>query len=123
VQKCRAYLAEKNKKHIPIEVEARTLEEVKELLSLAPVDRVLLDNMVTVQSLPDGSIKVDTSLLESALKLLDGRIPAEASGNVTLQTVPFIAATGVDFISSGALTHSVMALDISLKIKEVTSTQ
>ena len=59
---------------------------------------------------------VDTSMLKQAVDLIAGRIETEASGNVTLETVPAIAATGVDAISSGALTHSVRALDISLKI-------
>ena len=59
---------------------------------------------------------IDTSRLREAIAHIDGRIRTEASGNVTLATVPAIAATGVDFISSGALTHSVVALDISLKI-------
>jgi len=95
-------------------VEARTLDEVKEVLEVhgGSVDRVLLDNMVKVK---DGGI-VDTSLLQEAVKVINGTIPTEASGNVTLATVPAIAKTGVDFISCGGLTHSVIALDISLKI-------
>lgn len=97
---------------LEIEVEARTLEEVDELLAAGGVDRVLLDNMVRLHD--DGF--VDTSTLGEAVRRVGGRIETEASGNVTLATVPAIAATGVDFISSGALTHSVRALDLSLKI-------
>ncbi len=79
------------------------------------VDRLMLDNMVKVTA----TGVVDTSMLRQAVELIRGRIPTEASGNVTLQTVGAIAATGVDFISSGSLSHSVTALDISLKIGDV----
>jgi nicotinate-nucleotide pyrophosphorylase (carboxylating) len=84
----------------PIEVEVRDLDELRETLTLA-VDRILLDNMSLEQ-------------MRQAVEITAGRVPLEASGNVTLETVAKIAATGVDFISSGALTHSVKALDISL---------
>jgi nicotinate-nucleotide pyrophosphorylase (carboxylating) len=89
-------------RHRPIEVEVRTLDELREALALQP-DRILLDNMNLDQML-------------AAVRLAAGRVPLEASGNVTLETVNAIAATGVDFISSGALTHSVKALDISLTL-------
>ena len=59
---------------------------------------------------------VDVSLLQEAVKLVDGKVDTEASGNVTLSTVKAIADTGVTYISCGALTHSFQALDISLKI-------
>jgi nicotinate-nucleotide pyrophosphorylase (carboxylating) len=77
--------------------------------------------VVTPSSTPNGTPTIDTSLLQRAVKLLNGRIPTEASGNVTLATIPAIAATGVDYISTGAITHSVIALDISMKIKPATS--
>ncbi len=96
-----------------IEIEARTLEEVQAVLETGGVDTILLDNMVAVQ--PNGTI--DTSLLQKAIALVDGRMATEASGNVTLATVPAIAATGVTYISCGALTHSVKAMDLSLKIE------
>ncbi len=86
----------------PIEVEVRTLEELREALDLQP-DRILLDNMNLDQ-------------MREAVQIANGRVPLEASGNVTLETINAIAATGVDFISSGALTHSVKALDISLTL-------
>ena len=96
---------------LPIEIEARTLDEVDEVLRVGGVDRGLLDNMVHRHG--EG---FDTARLAEAVQRIGGRFETEASGNVTLETVPAIAATGVDFISSGALTHSVHALDISLKI-------
>jgi nicotinate-nucleotide pyrophosphorylase (carboxylating) len=87
---------------LPIEVEVKTMEELQEALPLN-VDRIMLDNMSLVE-------------MEAAVGLVNGRVPLEASGNVTLETVAAIAQTGVDFISSGALTHSVRALDVSLEL-------
>ncbi len=98
---------------LSIEIETRTLDEVQAVLETDGVEVILLDNMVTVQ--PDGAI--DTSLLQEAVALVDGRMATEASGNITLATVPAIAATDVTYISCGALTHSVKAMDLSLKIE------
>ncbi|XP_050231989.1 quinolinate phosphoribosyltransferase [decarboxylating] 1a [Mercurialis annua] len=108
---------EKNNLKMEVEIETRTLEEVKEVLSYTSqrktsVTRIMLDNMVV--PLPNGDI--DVSMLKSAVELINGRFETEASGNVTLETVRSIGQTGVTYISSGALTHSVKALDISLKI-------
>ncbi|GAQ83108.1 Quinolinate phosphoribosyl transferase [Klebsormidium nitens] len=116
VEGAREYLRENNL-DMGVEVETRTLAEVEAVLGClgegrGRVTRVMLDNMVTVS--PDGG--VDTDMLRTAVKLIDGRCETEASGNVTLATVNAIGATGVTFISSGALTHSVTALDISLNI-------
>lgn len=97
---------------LKIEIEARTLDEVRAVLATGGADIILLDNMVR---LTDAGA-IDTSLLAEAVRLVARRLVTEASGNVTLATVPAIAATGVDFISSGALTHSVQALDVALKI-------
>lgn len=97
---------------LKIEVEARTLDEVREVLATGGAEFILLDNMV--YTTPAG--RIDTSRLADAVALVDGRVATEASGNVTLDTVHAIAATGVDYISCGALTHSVRALDLSLKI-------
>ena len=112
----RRYQAERGK-GLKIEIEARTPDEVRAVLAEherhGGVDYVLLDNMTDVR--PDGT--ADAERLREAVGLVGGRIATEASGNVTLATVPAIAATGVDFISSGALTHSVRALDVSLKIR------
>jgi len=87
--------------NLEIEVEARTLEHVKEALDLG-VERILLDNMT-----PD--------VMREAVALNAGRAKLEASGNVTLDNVRQIAETGVDYISVGALTHSARVFDVSLK--------
>ena len=80
------------------------------------VSRVMLDNMTRpdASSASDGG--VDVSMLRAAVARIGGVIETEASGNVTLATVATIAATGVTYVSVGALTHSVSALDISLNI-------
>lgn len=98
---------------LTIEVEVRTLEEVDAVLAEEGVGTILLDNMV--DRLPGGRVNVDR--LRTAVERIGGRTATEASGNVTLDSVETIASTGVDFISSGALTHSVQALDISLQMK------
>ncbi|MFO7883405.1 MAG: carboxylating nicotinate-nucleotide diphosphorylase [Desulfobacteraceae bacterium] len=85
-----------------IEVETSTLEEVKEALS-AGADVIMLDNM----SISD---------MTQAVAFVKGRAVVEASGNVTLENIGLIAATGVDVISSGALTHQARAVDISMRI-------
>ena len=87
---------------LKIEVEVKSHGEVREALA-AGADAVMLDNM-------------DLDAMEEAIRLIAGKIPVEASGNVTLANVRRIAETGVDFISVGALTHSVTAADISLMI-------
>lgn len=86
----------------PVMVEVRNMDELEEALSLRP-DFILLDNMTTAE-------------LREAVERTGGRVPLEASGGVTLETVREIAETGVDRISVGALTHSVTALDISMRI-------
>lgn len=95
VQRARNYRPD-----LPIQVECRTLDHVHEALALG-VERILLDNMTLDQ-------------LRAAVSLTNGRAQLEASGNVTLQTVRAIAQTGVDFISSGALTHSPKVFDVSM---------
>jgi nicotinate-nucleotide pyrophosphorylase (carboxylating) len=85
---------------LPIEVEVTTLDELKIALDLN-LTRIMLDNM-------------DLATMREAVLMAAGRTPLEASGNVSLETVRSIAETGVDFISSGALTHSAPALDISM---------
>ena len=93
-----------------IEVEVTSLNEVRRALDAGGVDVLLLDNMAVRKD--DGAL--DVSALADAVDLVAGSVETEASGNVTLETVAQIAATGVDSISSGALTHSVTAMDISL---------
>lgn len=101
---------------VPVEIEARTLDEVDAVLAAKAeglrVDTILLDNMARPTD-----AGLDVSVLEEAVRRVGGRLATEASGNVTLATVGAIGATGVDFVSSGALTHSVRALDVSLKIR------
>ncbi|KAK9827405.1 hypothetical protein WJX81_008609 [Elliptochloris bilobata] len=105
---------------VPIEVETRDLDEVREVLDIMDgdagvrVDRIMLDNMARRD--PSASGGVDVSMMREAIALIAGRVATEASGNVTLASVAVIAATGVDYISCGALTHSVAALDISLRL-------
>lgn len=89
-----------NSQGLPIEVEVKTLEELKEALALN-VDRIMLDNMPVED-------------MRQAVQLAEGKAPLEASGGVNLETVQEIARTGVDYISVGELTHSPRALDISL---------
>ena len=88
---------------IKIEVETTNLEEVQEAID-NHADIIMLDNM-------------DNETMVRAVKLINGRAKVEASGNMKLERVREVAATGVDYISIGALTHSVTALDISQKIK------
>ena len=113
---------------LEIEVEARTLEEVRQVLRFLDerpgageyVKVVLLDNMAHWEAPgpgeAEGSGRLDTSTLEAGVALVGGCLLTEASGNVTLATVGRVAAAGVDRVSCGALTHSVTALDISLNI-------
>jgi nicotinate-nucleotide pyrophosphorylase (carboxylating) len=89
-------------RHRRIEVEVTTLAELAEALALG-VDRIMLDNMSRDE-------------MREAVRITAGRIPLEASGGVRLDTVAAIAATGVDLISTGAITHSISALDISLDL-------
>jgi len=115
VKKVQTAIAKNSKlSKVQIELETRTLQEVEEALKLNGIHRLMLDNMVTVK----GDL-IDTSMLRTAVQIVKGRVPTEASGNVTERTVRAIAETGVDFISVGAITHSVKALDISLKIREI----
>ena len=88
---------------IRIELEADTLEQVKGFLTLKDVDVILLDNMSLDQ-------------LREAVELGRGKVAFEASGGITIETVRFVAETGVDFISVGALTHSVRSVDLSMEI-------
>lgn len=89
---------------VKIEVETRTLDEVDEALA-AGADIIMLDNM-------------DCAAMKEAVGRIGGRVPAEASGGITEETLRAAAETGVDIISIGALTHSVKALDISMKIEK-----
>jgi nicotinate-nucleotide pyrophosphorylase (carboxylating) len=96
---------EKNERGLKIEVEVKSIPELEEALALG-VDRIMLDNMSADE-------------IRLAVEITAGRVELEASGNVTLDNVAEIAATGVDYISIGALTHSPKALDISLEAMRV----
>ena len=106
----------------PMEVETRTLDELKEVLAIldsspaSGITRIMLDNMTRRDAAAPGGL--DVSTLDAAMALIGDRaVETVASGNVTLASVAQIAKTGVQFISCGALTHSVTALDISLNIE------
>lgn len=99
IQHCRSAVPMLTK----IEVEVTNLDELRQALE-ANADVIMLDNM-------------SPSLMKEAVAITAGRALLEASGNVTPENLPEIAATGVDFISSGALTHSVKAMDISLLVE------
>ena len=88
--------------HLPVEVEVRNMDELKEALKEVGVTRIMLDNFK-----PDA--------LREAVKVVDGRVETEASGGITPEDVRSYAETGVTYISMGALTHSVRSLDLSLK--------
>jgi len=102
VNACRKSQRQKNLR-LKIEVETKNLEEVKEALS-CDVDIIMLDNF-------------KTEMMKKAVTLINGKCLVEASGNINLNNVKEVAETGVDFISVGALTHSVKALDISLEVE------
>ncbi len=101
VVRCKAYL-KSQEIEVTIEVETTTIEQVKEVLAIGGIDRIMLDNY-------------SLEAMREAVKFINGTIEVEASGGVNLQTVRAIAETGVDVISVGALTHSPKALDISLE--------
>jgi len=89
---------------VKIELEVDTLDQLAEALEVG-VDAVLLDNMTP-------------ETMRRAVAMVDGRAVTEASGRITLETAPAIAATGVDLISSGWITHSAPILDLGLDIAE-----
>ena len=101
VEQTKAYLEAKGKR-IPIEVEVRSLDDVREVLRLDGVDRIMLDNFTP-------------ELTREAVDLIAGRCEIESSGGITLDNLREYAACGVDYISVGALTHQIKSLDLSLK--------
>lgn len=94
---------QKNNLSLGITVEVRNLVELHQVLEVGGVTRIMLDNF-------------ELPIMEEAVQTINGEYEVEASGNVTLKTVRNIAKTGVDYISSGALTHSAGQLDLSLKV-------
>jgi len=110
-----SYLQQHNLNKIKIEIETRNLNEVKDVIQFGKnkIHRVMLDNMVKIK--PNNEI--DVTMLEDALKLINHQFETEASGNINISSIGKVASTGVDYVSCGSLTHSVKALDISLKFK------
>ncbi|MDD2607611.1 carboxylating nicotinate-nucleotide diphosphorylase [Lascolabacillus sp.] len=101
ITRAKQYLKEKNK-DLKIEIEVRNFDELNEALNVGGVDRIMLDNF-TVE---------DT---RKAVEIVNGRVELESSGGITFETIRDYAVTGVDYVSVGALTHSVKSLDMSLK--------
>ena len=101
IEGARNYLAANHKK-LAIEIEVRNIEELGEVIQTGGVDRILLDNF-------------NFSDLRDAVNMIEGRFITEASGGITIDNIREYAACGVDYISVGALTHSVKSLDLSLK--------
>jgi nicotinate-nucleotide pyrophosphorylase (carboxylating) len=93
-------------KDLKIEVETRNLNEVKQALEVGGIHRIMLDNMTP-------------AMMEEAIAMIGGRFETEASGGITDQTIREVAETGVDFISVGALTHSIKSMDLSLKAVKI----
>ncbi|MFS0491938.1 carboxylating nicotinate-nucleotide diphosphorylase [Leadbetterella byssophila] len=101
LQAAQNYVKEKGLK-LDIEIEVRNLDELKQVLEVGGVVRIMLDNFNYGQ-------------IREALQIIDGRFPVEASGGITPENVREYAETGVDYVSMGYLTHSVKSLDLSLK--------
>src|SRR5262249_55479110 len=89
---------------VKIEIEVDTLDQLKEVLAVGLADAVLLDNM-------------DVATLRKAVEMVDGRLVREASGGIPLDNIAAIAGTGVDYASSGWITHSAPNLDVGLDIE------
>jgi nicotinate-nucleotide pyrophosphorylase (carboxylating) len=101
INKAWKYVQER-KPGLKIEVETRNIEDVKKVIQTGKADRIMLDNF-------------SPEKIKEALKIIDGKYETEASGGITLQNLETYAATGVDFISSGAIIHQAKSLDLSLK--------
>ncbi|MGM0497560.1 MAG: carboxylating nicotinate-nucleotide diphosphorylase [Bacteroidota bacterium] len=101
VRKTHKYLRKKDK-ILPIEIEARSIEEVEEILKVEGIDRIMLDNF-----------SVDDT--KRAVEMINGKFETESSGGINMETIRDYAECGVDFISVGALTHQIKSLDMSLK--------
>ena len=101
LDRCEAYQKEKGL-HLKVEIEVRSEDEIRQVMSNGKADRIMLDNF-------------SVEATEKAVKLIDGKFETESSGGITLQTIRSYALCGVDYISVGALTHSVKGLDMSFK--------
>ena len=103
IGKAYAYVQEK-KPGLKVEVETRSIEDVKKVMATGKVNRIMLDNFTP-------------ELITEALKIIDGKYETEASGGINISNIEAYAATGVDYISSGAVIHQARSLDLSLKAK------
>jgi nicotinate-nucleotide pyrophosphorylase (carboxylating) len=101
IEKANAYV-QANHPELKIEVETRSVEDVKTVMSVGKVNRIMLDNFTP-------------SEIRTALKIIGGRYETEASGGINLSNIEEYAATGVDYISCGAIIHQARSLDMSLK--------
>lgn len=104
IRAAQGYLKKKNK-DLKIEVEARSLEDIKVIMEIGGIHRIMLDNF-------------DVETTRKAVKLIGGQYEIESSGGITIDTLRDYAKCGVDFISVGALTHQIRSLDMSLKALE-----
>ena len=104
ITRCHQYLKEKNKE-LKIEIEVRNFNELQEAMRVGGIDRIMLDNFSPADT-------------KKAVELVNGRFELESSGGITFDTLRDYAECGVDFISVGALTHSVKGLDMSFKACE-----
>lgn len=103
IEKAYVYVLEK-KPGLKIEVETRSIDDVKKVMAVGKVNRIMLDNFTPEQ-------------ITVALQIIEGRYETEASGGINLDNIEQYAATGVDYISSGAVIHQAKSLDLSLKAK------
>lgn len=102
VERAREYCRKNGKENLKIEVECRSLDDIRKVLAIGGIDRIMFDNFTP-------------ELTREAVKLVDGKVETESSGGITFDTLRDYGETGVDFISVGALTHSVKGLDMSFK--------
>lgn len=102
VKRAKQYCLENGKEDLKIEVECRSLDDIRKVLEIGGVDRIMFDNF-------------SPELTKEAVALVDGKVETESSGGITFDTLRTYGETGVDFISVGALTHSVKGLDMSFK--------
>jgi nicotinate-nucleotide pyrophosphorylase (carboxylating) len=101
INKAWQYVQEK-KPGLKIEVEARTIDDIKRIMDTGKINRIMLDNF-------------SPEKIKESLKIIGGKYETEASGGITIDNIETYAATGVDYISSGAIIHQAKSLDLSLK--------
>jgi nicotinate-nucleotide pyrophosphorylase (carboxylating) len=105
IERTQEYLKRKNKK-LKIEIEARTMDDIRKIIECGGADRIMLDNFSVEKT-------------RQAVELIAGKFETESSGGINLETIRSYAECGVDYISIGALTHHIKSLDMSLKAIEI----